>query len=413
MIVPARFDERRCVAVTGMGVVTPAGNDLDTFWATLVDGKSVARRLDHLSALTIDFACDVRDFDAAARLGDKLARRTDRFSQFALCAARDALADAGSPAVDPARGAVVAGNGGGGVETWMTEGGKLFEGRTAHTNPLLLPMAMGNAAAAMIAIDLGWHGPSLAVNTACASGGHAIGEGLRMIRDGSADVVLAGGTEAGIVDFNMYAAARVRALSTRRDAPELASRPFDRDRDGFVLGEGAAFCVLETVEHARARHAQVHALLAGYGRTSDAVHLVMPQADGTQAARCMGLALADGGLDPSDVVHVHAHGTSTHHNDLAEGRAIRTLLGASGPPVTSSKGVMGHAVGAAGAVGVVAACLSVRDGLAPPVANYETPDPAIDVDVVAGAPRPIAPGAVITNSFGFGGHNSSLVVVPA
>jgi 3-oxoacyl-[acyl-carrier-protein] synthase II len=406
------YDERRCAAVTGIGVVTPAGSDLSTFWTTLLEGKSVARRLEHLAGMTVDFACDVQGFDPGSRLGAKVTRRTDRFTQFALCAAHDALLDAGSPDVDPTRAAVVIGNGAGGVESWATEGRKQLESG-AQINPLLVPMAMGNAAAAMVAIDLGWTGPSYVVNTACASGGYAVGEGLRMIRDGAADLVLAGGTEAGLIDFNVMAAARAHALSTRHDAPELASRPFDRDRDGFVAAEGAAVCLLEPIAQARARGARVHALLAGYGRNSDAFHLVMPRADGAQAARCMELALYDAGVDPADVTHVHAHGTSTQHNDLAEARAIHRVFGESAPPVTSSKGVMGHAVGAAGVVGVVASCLSAHHGLAPPVPNYETPDPEIALDVVAGEPRTIPRGAVISNAFGFGGHNASLVVVPA
>ncbi|HKE74906.1 MAG TPA: beta-ketoacyl-[acyl-carrier-protein] synthase family protein [Acidimicrobiales bacterium] len=406
-------DESRCAAVTGIGVVTPGGNDVDTFWATLLSGASVARRLDRLVGEVVDFGCEVIGLDAAARLGGKVVRRTDPFTQFALCAALDAVDDAGLGAVDPDRAAVVVGNGGGGGETWSAEGAKAMKRGYTLLNPLTVPMSMPNAAPATIAITLGWRGPNMAVNTACASGGHALGEALRLVRDGAVDVVVAGGTEAAITPFQVNAFARAHALSTRGDAPEVASRPFDCDRDGFVIGEGAAFCVLEPVARARARGAAIHGLLAGYGRNCDAFHLVAPQPDGAAAARCMAGALVDAGLRPVDVVHVHAHGTSTPLNDVAEGKAIAAVLGEARPSVTSSKGALGHGIGAAGAIGMVAACLAVRDGVAPPIANLERPDPEVPLDLVAGAPRPVPPGAALANSFGFGGHNSTLVVVPA
>jgi len=233
------------------------------------------------------------------------------------------------------------------------------------------------------------------------------------MRDGSADIVLAGGTESGMTPISINAFHRLQALSTRSMAPESASRPFDRDRDGFVMGEGAAFCVLERPDRARARGARIHALLAGYGRNCDAYHLVMPPPDGRSEAVCMRLALEDAGVARADVAHVHAHGTSTPRNDGVEARAIRAVFGGSPPSVTSSKGVVGHLIAAAGAVGAVAAALTVGRGMAPPTANHQATDPAVELDVIAGQPRPVGRQAVVSNAFGFGGHNASLVFVPS
>jgi len=407
-------DDASAVAVTGLGVVTPAGCHVDEYWDALLDGKSTATLIDFDESVPVRLGARVRGFDPTSRMTAKEARRTDRFAQYALAAALDAFDDAGQPDAPRDRAAVVVGNGGGGAETTQEQTRIYLERGPDQVNPLYVPMVMSNAAPAIIGLTLGWQGPNFSVATACASGAHAIGEGFRMVRDGSADVALVGGTEANLNPQALNAFSRLQALSTREQEPDRASRPFDRERDGFVMGEGAGFCVLERLEDARARNASVYGILAGYGRNSDAHHLVMPEPSGSGAARCMALAMSDAAIESIDVAHVNAHGTSTRLNDLTEARALRRVFGDDAvPPVTSSKGVLGHLVGAAGAVEFVAAVLSSFHRVAPPTANYEYPDERIGVDVVAGSPRSLESGVVVTNSFGFGGHNASLVVVPA
>jgi len=278
-----------------------------------------------------------------------------------------------------------------------------------RVSPFLVPMMMANATAGTIAMRHGWKGPNICIATACAAGTHAVGEAVRFIRDGSADVVVAGGAEAAITPVAMAAFARMGALSGRSDDPARASRPFDIDRDGFVMGEGAGFLVLERWDLAEARGARIYGEIMGYGRNSDAHHITAPSPDGAGAVACMELALEDAGLGAADIGHVNAHGTSTPLNDAAEAEALVKVFSGSPPPVTSTKGVTGHLIGAAGAVEAVAAILSSRDGLVPPTANHERTDPNVTVDVVAGSPR-AATGPVLSNSFGFGGHNATLVV---
>jgi 3-oxoacyl-[acyl-carrier-protein] synthase II len=403
---------RRRVAITGMGVKTPAGNDLSTFWASLLAGESKAGPITGYAPeeLAVGFACEVKDFDPAEYLGHKEARRADRVSQLGVGAAADALADAGDIAADPSRCGVVVGTGIGGLRTQEAEEHVLFEKGYARVTPMLVPMMMPNATAALVAMRTGWTGPSLCIATACAAGSHAMGEAARMVRDGSSDVVLAGGAESVISPIAIAAFARMGALSTRSDAPELASRPFDAGRDGFVMGEGAAFLVLEEWDRAQARGARIWGEFLGYGRTSDAYHITAPAPGGGGAMACMELALEDAGLTPADVGHVNAHGTSTPLNDAAEGEALAKVFAGEVPPVTATKGVTGHLIGAAGAAEAVASLLALTEGLVPPVANYETPDPDIPVEVVAGAPRSVAPRPVLSNSFGFGGHNATLVL---
>ena len=400
------------VAVTGMGVKTPAGNDLDGFWETLVAGRSTARPIEAFdrSELAVPFGCEVRDFDAADYLGHKEARRADRVTQLAVGAAADALADAGEIDADPARCGVVGGTGIGGLRTQEAEERVLFEKGPSRVTPLLVPMMMPNAAAAYIAMRQGWTGPNLCIATACAAGGHAIGEAFRLVRDGSADVVIAGGAECAISPVALAAFARMGALSGRADDPERASRPFDADRDGFVMGEGAAFVVLERWDRAAARGARIRGEVLGYGRNADAFHLTAPAPGGGGAVACMELALEDAGLTAADIGHVNAHGTSTPLNDAAEAEAIGKVFGAGAVPVTATKGVTGHLIGAAGAAEAVVALLALGEGVVPPVANYETPDPELTVDVVATSARPHDGRPVLSNSFGFGGHNASLVL---
>jgi 3-oxoacyl-[acyl-carrier-protein] synthase II len=403
------------VVVTGLGVKTPAGNDVATFWEQLGAGRASARTIESFdpSELPITFAGEVRDFDPVPYFGPKESRRQDRVTQLGFGAAADALGDAGELGADPSRCAVIIATGVGGLHT-LEENQRLYFAKGAsRVSPFFVPMMMPNATAGVVAMQLGWTGPNLCVATACAAGAHAIGEGVRLIRDGTADVVMAGGTEAAVTPLTIAAFARMGALSSRNDEPERASRPFDAERDGFVIGEGAGCVVLEPLERARARGATVYGEVAGYGRNADAYHITAPSPGGAGAAVCMQLALDDAGMDPSTVGHVNAHGTSTPLNDAAEAEAVRKVFGDSPPVVTSSKGVTGHLIGAAGAVEAIAALLAVRDGMVPPTANLERLGDDIELDVVAGSPREIGPKPAISNSFGFGGHNACLVFTAA
>lgn len=403
------------VAVTGLGVKTPLGTGVREFWSGLLGGRSVAGPVAALvdSEVPVTFGCTVPEFDLEPYVSAREARRLDRVTLLGVAAAADALADAGGLDVDPARCAVVAGTGVGGLHTLESQEQVFLERGAQRVSPMFVPMMMPNATAAHLSMRLGWTGPSLCVATACAAGANSIGEGLRLIRSGAADVVLAGGTEAALTPLTASAFWRMGALSTRNDDPEVASRPFDVDRDGFVLGEGAGFVVLERRDHALRRGATIHADLAGYGANADAHHITAPAPGGAGAAACVEAALTDAGVDPTEIGHVNAHGTSTPLNDAAEAEALVKVFGDGGPPVTSVKGATGHLVGAAGAVEAVAAVLSVREGLVPPTANHATTDPDLAIDVVSGAPREIGAAAALTNSFGFGGHNATLVFTPA
>jgi len=403
------------VAVTGMAVACPAGLTVDEAVDGVTSARSAAAPIEAFDAspLPVRFACEVRGVDFGAHVGPKEVRRIDRAGLLGLAAADDALADAGELDLDPARVAVIAGTGVGGLTTLEAQIAVHLERGPSRVSPFLVPMMMVNATAGLISMKHGFTGASLCVATACASGANAIGEGLRMIRDGSADVVVAGGTEASITPTAMAAFARMGALSGRNDDPARASRPFDTERDGFVMGEGAGFMILERWDRAEARGARIHGELAGYGRTCDAHHITAPAPGGAGAVTCMEQALADAGMAPADVGHINAHGTSTPLNDAAEAEAIAKVFGADAPPVTSTKGVTGHLVGAAGAVEAVIGLACAARGLVPPTANLEHTDPEVAVDVVAGDARRIAPAPVLSNSFGFGGHNATLVLVPA
>jgi 3-oxoacyl-[acyl-carrier-protein] synthase II len=403
------------VVVTGVGVKTPAGNDVASFWEQLRAGRASARTIESFdpAGLSITFAGEVRDFDGVEYFGPKEARRQDRVTQLGFGAAADALGDAGELGADPSRCAVIIATGVGGLHTLEENQRLYFDKGPSRVSPFFVPMMMPNATAGVVAMQLGWTGPNLCVATACAAGAHAIGEGVRLIRDGTADVVMAGGTEAAVTPLTIAAFARMGALSSRNDAPERASRPFDAERDGFVIGEGAGCVVLEPLERARARGATVYGEVAGYGRNADAYHITAPSPGGAGAAVCMQLALDDAAMEPSAIGHVNAHGTSTPLNDAAEAEAVRKVFGDAPPVVTSTKGVTGHLIGAAGAVEAVAALLSVRDGIVPPTANLERVGDDIELDVVAGTPREIGAKPAISNSFGFGGHNASLVLTAA
>jgi 3-oxoacyl-[acyl-carrier-protein] synthase II len=403
------------VVVTGVGIKTPAGNDVASFWEQLRAGRASARTIESFdpAGLSITFAGEVRNFDAVEYFGPKEARRQDRVTQLGFGAAADALGDAGELGADPSRCAVIIATGVGGLHTLEENQRLYFEKGPSRVSPFFVPMMMPNATAGVVAMQLGWTGPNLCVATACAAGAHAIGEGVRLIRDGTADVVMAGGTEAAVTPLTVAAFARMGALSSRNDDPERASRPFDAERDGFVIGEGAGCVVLEPLDRARARGATVYGEVAGYGRNADAYHITAPSPGGAGAAVCMQLALDDAAMEPSAIGHVNAHGTSTPLNDAAEAEAVRKVFGDAPPVVTSTKGVTGHLIGAAGAVEAVAALLSVRDGIVPPTANLERVGDDIELDVVAGSPREVGTKPAISNSFGFGGHNASLVLTAA
>lgn len=407
--------DRRRVVVTGMGVKTPAGLTVESFWETLLAAAGTAagpiERVD-VSDWPVGFACEVKGFDPEEYVEAKEIRRTDRVALLGYAAAVDALKQAGDLGLDPARIGVVAGTGVGGLETQEREEIVVYEKGKTRVSPFLVPMMMTNATAAMISMGHGLRGPNLCIATACAAGTHAIGEAAHMIRYGAADAIVAGGSEAAITPVGMAAFSRMGALSSRRDDPGTASRPFDATRDGFVMGEAGAFVVLEEYEHAVARGATILGEILGYGRNADAHHITAPSPDGSGAINSMELAIADAGLTPADIGHVNAHGTSTPLNDAAESQAIYKVFNGNAPPVVSTKGVTGHCIGAAGAVEAIAALLACNTGLVPPTANHTEKGEGIEIDVVSGSPREVGQKPALSNSFGFGGHNGTLVVGP-
>jgi len=407
------------VVVTGVGAVTPLGNDVPTIWEGLLNGRSGVGRVQEYdpSGLAVQIAAEVKGFDARKRLGRKAARRNDRFTVFAMGAAREAIEDAGlrtdgSDALVSNRVGVLVGTGIGGVLTLLEEYDVLLERGPERVSPFMIPKLMPNAAAAAIAIDHDLHGPNFSVNSACATGSHAIGEAAGLIRRGLADVMVCGGADAATHPLSVSAFANMKAVSTRNDEPERASRPFDAERDGFVVGEGAGVLVLERLDHALERGANIRAELIGYGATCDAYHVAAPDEDGDGAARAMEMALADAGLSPESVDYVNAHGTSTPLNDPIETQAIRRVFGqhADRLEVSSSKSMLGHLMGAAGAVEAIVCVRSLETGWVHGTMNYENPDPACDLDYVPNEPRESRPNVALSNSFGFGGHNGCVLL---
>ncbi len=406
---------RKRVVVTGLGAVTPLGNDVPTMWEALVAGRN---GIDHItqfdaSDLDVQIAAEVKDFDPVALFGRRVARRNDRFTLFALEAARQAIADAGL-AFDNGLGrstGVLIGTALGGVHTLLENYDILQTAGPRRVSPFLAGMIMPNAASAAIAITYGLQGPNLCVVSACATGAHAIGEAAELIRRNDADVVVCGGSEAVIAPLSLAGFSNIRAVSTRNDEPERASRPFDAERDGFVMGEGAGVMALESLDHARGRGANIYAELVGYGASADAFHITAPDDNGTGAARAMRGALQDAELAPQAVDYVNAHGTSTPLNDPIETRAIRAVFGphADRLAVSSTKSMLGHLMGAAGAVEAIACVKSLETGWVHPTANYEHPDPACDLDYVPNQARQLEPQVALSNSFGFGGHNGCLI----
>lgn len=422
-----RPDGGHRVVVTGVGVLSPAGANTE---ATLAAALAARPSAGPITAWDTDghpvrFAASIPDFDPAPLIAPRDARRIDRVSQLGIVAAQEALAQAGlvgepsedgavgeAGAVDPTRVAVVVGTGVGGILSLEDQISTRVTKGVARVGPMLIPMMMANATSGLLALRHGFRGPAFSVATACASGVDSLGQAADMIRAGRVDVAIAGGTEAAITPTAMAAFARMGALSTRNDDPTAASRPFDADRDGFVMGEGAGVMVLESATHAARREATILGELAGYGSTCDAHHITAPDPDGAGAIAAMTTALADAGVAPGAVAHVNAHGTSTPLNDAAESQAMVEVFGSDGPPVTSTKGVTGHLVGATGAVEAILGLRCAADGTVPPVANLVNPDVDPDVDLVRDGPRSIGVGPVLSNSFGFGGHNASLVLIP-
>ncbi|WP_371499897.1 beta-ketoacyl-ACP synthase II [Kitasatospora sp. NBC_00374] len=399
------------VLVTGLGATTPLGGDTASTWAGMLAGRSGIAAIEEEWAAGLPVRIAGRLAVEPTTVLDRVqARRMDRCEQVALVAAREAWADAGSPEVDPERLAVVIGTGTGGALTMLGQDDVLEASGVRRVSPHTVPMLMANGPAAWVSIELGARGGAHTPVSACASGAEAIATALDLIRLGRADVVVAGGTEACVHPLPLAGFAQARAHSTRNDEPGRASRPFDLDRDGFVIGEGAAVVVLERAGFAAGRAARAHATLAGAGVTSDAHHITAAHPEGQ--VRAMRLALRAAGLPPQAVDLVHAHATSTPLGDLVEAGSITEAIGAH-PAVTATKSMTGHLFGAAGALGALVAILAVRDGVVPATRNLDTLDPAVKLDVVAGRPRVGALGAALTNSFGFGGHNASLVFTPA
>jgi 3-oxoacyl-[acyl-carrier-protein] synthase II len=402
----------RRVVVTGMGAVTPLGADVEQTWAAMVEGRSGVGPIASFDAsqLPVRIAAEVRDFSAHDHFDSRDARRFDRFAHLGLVAARQALAHSGlDVGAEGDRVGVVFASGLGGVATLVEQAAVLAERGPSRVSPFLIPTMIPNMVAGQIAIETGARGPTSSTVTACAASATAIGDAVDLIRLGRADVVVAGGSEAAITPLCVAAFAQMRALSTRNDDPEGASRPFDAARDGFVAGEGAGALVLEERGHALARGAVPLAEVAGYGASTDAHHLTAPDPEGSGAALCMRVALADAGVAPGDVGYVNAHGTSTQLNDRAESLAVRAVLG-TGVPMSSTKSMTGHLLGAAGAVEAIACIQALLSGCLPPTRNLERPDPDLGLDLVAGRARPAAFGVAMSNSFGFGGHNVSLVL---
>jgi 3-oxoacyl-[acyl-carrier-protein] synthase II len=406
------MSDRPTVLVTGLGATTPLGGDVATTWSALLAGKSGVRTLvdDWAQELPVRIGAPVA-VDPRDVLDRVRARTLDRSQQLALVAAKEAWADAGSPDVEPERLAVVVATGIGGVITLLTSYDALREHGPRRVSPHTVPMLMPNGPAAAVALELGARAGVHAPVSACASGSEALAVALDLLRAGRADVVVCGGTEAAMHPLCVSAFWQMRALSLRNDEPTAASRPFDKARDGFVMGEGAGVVVLETAAHANARGAKVYGELAGAGMTSDAHHIAAPEPTGAGAARAIEFALRDAGLAAADIKHVNAHATSTPLGDVAECRALRSALGSTIDqiPVTATKSMTGHMLGAAGAVEAITTVLALRERICPPTINVDDPDDEVDIDVVRFDSRPLAPGAALSNSFGFGGHNVALV----
>jgi 3-oxoacyl-[acyl-carrier-protein] synthase II len=406
----------RRVVITGLGVVTPVGNDLETFWSALKKGKSGIGRITAFNIAQYDcqIAGEVRNFDPKPVFKNpKDVRRTDRFVQLAMGAAKMSMQDSGIDLekVNRDRFGTIISSGIGGLKTLEDQFSILMNKGPSRTSPFTIPMLISNMASGVISMEFGLRGPNMCIVTACATSNNSIGESWRMIKFGDADIFLAGGSEASIVELGLAGFSAMRALSRRNDEPERASRPFDRDRDGFVMSEGAGVCVVEELEHAKKRGAKIYCELSGYGLSSDAYHMTAPPEDGEGAARAMKLALEHAKISPGDVDYINAHATSTGLGDIAETKAIKMVFGeeAKKVSISATKSMTGHLLGGAGAVEMAACALSIRDSIVPPTINLENPDPECDLDYTANKAREKKVRVTLNNSFGFGGHNATLV----
>ncbi|MEI8235491.1 MAG: beta-ketoacyl-ACP synthase II [Verrucomicrobiota bacterium] len=407
----------RKVVITGIGVVTPIGKDLASFWDSLKNGRSGIDRI--CSFDTTDYDCkiagEVKEFNAAPFFKNpKDVRRTDRFVQLAMAAAKMAMADSGVDLekVDRTRFGTIVGSGIGGLHTLCEQHTVLMNKGPNRISPFMIPMMISNMASGLVSMEFGLAGPNFSTTSACATACHAVGEAWRMIQHGEADIFLCGGTEATVVPIGVAGFAAMKALSTRNDEPQRASRPFDKDRDGFVMGEGSGILVIEELEHAKRRGARIYCELAGYGLSADAYHMTSPLPEGEGAARCMKMALEKSGIAPEEVDYVNAHGTSTGLGDICETKAIKAVFGAhakNGLMVSSTKSMTGHLLGAAGSVEMAACILALCEGIVPPTINLDEPDPECDLDYVPKVARERKVRVALNNSFGFGGHNATLV----
>jgi len=403
----------RKAVVTGMGVVSPVGNTVASFWKSLIEGRSGIGRITRFDVT--DWRTQIggqAEECAPAGMTPKDINRQDRYSIFAIEAADQAWAQSGLGTVtfDPSRAGVIVGSGIGGIETIQNEVLRMNEGGPRRVSPLMVPKSLANMASGNIAIRFGLQGPNKAIVTACSSANHSIGEAADLIRLRKADIVVAGGSEAPLNPFGVAGFMAMRAMSTRNDEPTRASRPFDKDRDGFVMGEGAGILILESEEHAKARGAEILAEVASLGETCDANHITAPMEDGSIGSRAIQIALDDAQVNPADVDYYNAHGTSTPLNDPGEAKALRRVFGEDMPLVSSTKSMTGHLLGAAGAIEAVACIQAIREGIIPPNINFETPDPDCIVNLVANHAREANVAIAVSNSLGFGGHNAALVL---
>jgi 3-oxoacyl-[acyl-carrier-protein] synthase II len=409
--------EKRRVVITGLGVISPLGNSIDEFWSSLNAGKSGIQRIAQFdpTGFASQIAGEVKDFDPSICISPKDRRRMDKFVQYALVGARQAIDDAQLDVQkeDPYKIGVLIGSGIGSLYTIQEQDRVLIERGPSRMSPFTIPMLIINMAAGQVAITFGLKGPNLAVATACASGNHAIGEAFKIIQRGAAEMMIAGGTESCVCESGVGAFCAMKALSTRRNnEPEKASRPFDKERDGFIMAEGAGIIVLESLEHAKKRNARIHAEIVGYGMSGDAYHMTAPDPEGEGAAYAISQTLQDAQLKPEEVSYINAHGTSTQLNDKVETKAIKKVFGdaAYKVPVSSTKSMTGHLLGAAGAVEFIACCLAIKNNVLPPTINYEYPDPECDLDYVPNKAREAAVDVALSNALGFGGHNASLAI---
>jgi 3-oxoacyl-[acyl-carrier-protein] synthase II len=408
---------KRRVVVTGMGAVTPVGNDVATMWRSLIDGRSGAGPITKFDASTFEvrFACEVKGFDPLDFMDRKEAKRADQFTQYAVAASKQAMDDAGfgdRTGYEPDNTGVIIGSGIGGLKIFEEQHDVYRQRGPGKISPFFIPMFISDIAAGIVSMQFGAKGPNYATVSACATSAHAIGDAFRTIQYGDADVMITGGAEATVTPMAVGGFANMKALSERNDSPETASRPFDLTRDGFVMGEGGAVLILEELEHARKRGARIYSEIVGYGATGDAYHLTAPAPNGEGAQRAMKRALRDAGFAPSDVQYINAHGTSTPANDLNETAAIKAVFGdaATTVNVSSTKSATGHMLGAAGAVELVISTLAINDSLVPPTINYVTPDPECDLNYTPNTAVKRTIDAAISNSFGFGGHNTTLAI---